>query len=288
MWLILKENVAILFDIARFYGHTASQFCNIHEGSILSRRLPSIIPSMEVPTVKLQAFLAQHGFGSRRGLETMIGEGRVTVDGTTATIGLRVIGTESIAIDGKKITVNAVRLRYFLINKPVGVVSTTNDELGRPTVLSLIPHVAERLYPVGRLDADSEGLILLTNDGDLANKLTHPRYGYSKRYRVTVEGLPTEKAIDHLERGVRLKEGYTNPATVEGLVERGERTTFEIAISQGWNQQVRRMCERVGYPVTRLVRVAFGPFKLDHLREKQYIELSPEEVEEKLLEMMRQ
>ncbi len=242
---------------------------------------------MEKPTVKLHAFLARLGFGSRRGIEAMIGEGRVTVDGSSATIGQRVTGDEAISIDGKKVTTTSVRLRYFLVNKPAGVVSTTNDELGRPTVLSLIPDIPERLYPVGRLDAESEGLILLTNDGDLANKLTHPRFGYVKRYRVTVEGLPSEKAIDHLERGVRLKEGYTNPATVENLVEKGELTTFEICISQGWNQQVRRMCERVGYPVVRLVRIAFGPFILDSLRDNRYLELSSEEVEEKFAQMMR-
>lgn len=233
---------------------------------------------METSTVKLHAFLAQHGYGSRRKLEAMIGEGRVSVDGSTATIGQRVTGLEAITIDGKKISVSPVRLRYFLINKPRGVISTTSDELGRANVLSLIPEVPERLYPVGRLDADSEGLLLLTNDGELVNRMTHPRFGFSKRYRVTVEGLPSEKAIDHLERGVRLKEGYTNPATVENLVEKGDVATFEISISQGWNQQVRRMCERVGYPVVRLVRVAFGPFILDSLREKQFLELSPEEV----------
>jgi 23S rRNA pseudouridine2605 synthase len=137
---------------------------------------------------------------------------------------------------------------------------------------------------VGRLDFESEGLMLLTNDGELANTMTHPRFGYEKRYRVTVEGLPSEKAIDHLERGVRLKEGYTNPAIVENLQEKGEYATFEIAITQGWNQQVRRMCERVGYPVVRLVRIAFGPFILDSLRDKRFIELSQAELQEKVAE----
>lgn len=236
---------------------------------------------MEKPTVKLQAFLAHHGFGSRRSLETLIAAGQITVDGAAATVGQRVTGDETIIISGKKITVQDAHLRYFLINKPVGVVSTTSDELGRPTVLSLLPLHDERIYPVGRLDIDSEGLMLITNDGELANLMTHPRYGVTKTYRVTVEGLPSEKAVDHLERGVRLKEGYTNPATVANIREKGNQTTFDITISQGWNQQVRRMCERVGYPVIRLVRIAFGPFILDTLRDKSWIELSLEEVKAK-------
>ena len=239
---------------------------------------------MEKPTVKLHAFLAHQGVGSRRKVEAMIGEGRVSVDGTTATVGQRVTGDEKITVDGRSVSSGPVQLRYFLINKPTGVVSTTSDELGRHTVLSLLPEMKERVYPVGRLDVDSEGLMLLTNDGELANKMTHPRFGYEKRYRVTVEGIPSEKAIDHLERGVRLKEGYTNPATVENLQEKGDLSTFEIAITQGWNQQVRRMCERVGYPVVRLVRIAFGPFILDSLREKRFIELTQAELEEKLTE----
>lgn len=239
---------------------------------------------MEKPTVKLHALLAHHGIGSRRAIEMMIGEGRITVNGTSATIGQRVTGEEKILIDGKVFNSTPVPLRYFLINKPVGVVSSTSDELGRPTVLSLLPTVSERLYPVGRLDVDSEGLMLITNDGVLANQMTHPRYGVRKKYRVTVEGIPTEKAIEHLKRGVKLKEGYTNPSTIENLSQRGERTTFDISISQGWNQQVRRMCERVGYPVVRLVRIAFGPFILDALRDKVWIELASEEVQATLLQ----
>lgn len=242
---------------------------------------------METPTVKLHAFLAQHGYGSRRSVEELIAEGKVRVDGKVATVGQRVTGDEAIKINGKLITVTETTIRYFLINKPVGVVSTTSDELGRPTVLSLLPTIPERLYPVGRLDIDSEGLMLLTNDGELANTMTHPRYGVEKIYRVTVDGVPSEKAIDHLERGVRLKEGYTNPATVENIKEKGGQTTFEITISQGWNQQVRRMCERVGYTVVRLVRISFGPFILDSLRENICIELSREEVTEKTKELMQ-
>lgn len=239
---------------------------------------------MEKPTVKLQAFLAHHGVASRRKAEEMIREGRVSINGVTAQIGQRVTGEEKIAVDGKELATQEETKRYFLINKPPGVVSTTSDELGRPTVLSLIPEIKERVYPVGRLDVDSEGLMLLTNDGELANKLTHPRYGYKKTYRVTVEGIPTEKAIDHLERGVRLKEGYTNTATVQNIQEKGNVTTFEITISQGWNQQVRRMCERVGYPVVRLIRIAFGPFILDSLRDKRFIEMTESELKEKLIE----
>lgn len=240
---------------------------------------------MEKPTVKLHAFLAQHGYGSRRTLEAMVGEGRITVDGTVAVVGQRVTGDEKILIDGRQVNATPATLRYFLVNKPVGVVSTTSDELSRETVLSLLPQMKERLYPVGRLDIESEGLLLLTNDGALANTMTHPRFGVVKKYRVTVEGIPSEKAIEHLERGVRLKEGYTNPAVVENLVERGERTTFEISISQGWNQQVRRMCERVGYPVVRLVRIAFGPFILDSLRDKVWIELTPDQVKSALQDL---
>ena len=231
---------------------------------------------MEKPSLKIHAFLAHAGILSRRAAERAVTDGRVTINGQRAVIGQRVTADDRVRFDGKPVIHASQQKRYFLVHKPLGVVSTTSDELGRPNVLSLLPPVSERLYPVGRLDVDSEGLLLITNDGELANKMTHPRYQVKKTYRVTVLGIPTEAAINHLERGVRLKEGYTNPAFTENLFtdHDAQKTTFDITISQGWNRQVRRMCERVGYEVVKLVRVRFGQFTLQQLQGRQWMELS--------------
>lgn len=170
---------------------------------------------------------------------------------------------------------------YVLVNKPEGVVTSTQDELGRRTILSLLPEFPTRLYPVGRLDLDSRGLVLLTNDGELANVMTHPKFGIEKTYVVTLSGSPSVAAIKHLERGVKLKEGYTNPATVTVLKKAEFSTKCSITINQGWNRQVRRMFERVGYEVISLQRVQFGPFTLKQLDGDVWkkIELSDEERE---------
>lgn len=225
-------------------------------------------------SIKLQAAIAHAGITSRRKAEELISTGKVTVNGERAHIGQRVNPTkDSITVNGKKLESAQENLRYFLVNKPVGVVSTVKDEQGRKTVVSLIPKIPVRVYPVGRLDIDSQGLLLLTNDGALAQKLTHPSFEVPKTYQVHVSGKMTPKALNHLRRGVKLREGFTQPAEVTVLVKEPDETIFEITIHEGRNRQVRRMCERVGYEVTQLIRVSFGPFTLDDLEEAPYKEI---------------
>lgn len=234
------------------------------------------------PTIKLQLFLARAGVASRRKSEALIETGIVTVNGKTATIGQRVHPTkDTIAVKDKIISVPQQH-RYFLVNKPVGYISTTSDERGRKTVLSLIPDINERLYPVGRLDRDSEGLMLLTNNGELAYKLTHPKFEIPKTYEVRVEGKPSKKALDHLRRGVKLKDGFTKPATVQVASYDEDSTWLEITITEGRNHQVRRMTERVGYTTLELVRTQMGPFDIGELDGQKYIEIPEDRIKELL------
>lgn len=225
--------------------------------------------------------MSQAGIASRRASEKLIESGKVIVNGETAHIGQRVNPkTDTVICNGETITPSEQK-RYFLIDKPIGVVSTTNDELGRKNVTQLLPkNVKERLYPVGRLDIDSEGLLLLTNDGELAQKLTHPKYEVEKTYHVFTKLNPTFNAIQHLRKGVKLKEGYTSPAKVERLSNDETGAWTEITISEGRNHQVRRMMERVGYEVEKLVRISMGPLHIDMLDGERVIELSEEQVQE--------
>jgi pseudouridine synthase len=238
---------------------------------------------METPvnTIKLHAFMAHQGVASRREAEKLIDQGAVLVNGEIAHVGQRIDPMkDEVIFKGKIITSQETEKRYFLVNKPVGVVSTTEDELGRPTVLKLLPKsLAQlRLYPVGRLDQDSQGLMLLTNDGDLTFWLTHPSHEVYKTYQVRVTSHPSSKALDHLRRGVKLKEGYTQPAQVEVLDEDTTTTLLEIKISEGKHRQVRRMMDRVGYPVITLKRTAIGPLHLDQLDGQQVLEVTAEEI----------
>ncbi len=233
-------------------------------------------------TIKIHAYLAQLGVASRRKAEEMVGEGKILVNGKPAVIGQRVIpGTDTISVEGVELTIDQ-NLRYFIVNKPRGVISTTSDELGRQSITTLIPkNVKERLYPVGRLDMDSEGLVLLTNDGGLTQKLTHPSYEVAKTYEVLVDRRPTPKALDHLRAGVKLKEGFTRPAEVSVLGdEMGGRIWLQITITEGRNHQVRRMLERVGYDTIRLIRTQMGPLDLAMLEQQRVRELTGEEVKE--------
>jgi len=225
------------------------------------------------PTQKIHVVIAHAGVASRRKSEDLVAEGKVVVNGKVAQVGQRVNSVvDAISVEGVTIG-SAATLVYYLLNKPVGIVSTTSDELGRPTVLTLVPKTSERLYPVGRLDIESEGLMILTNDGDFAYRYTHPKFEIEKTYHVEVAGEPTERALEHLRRGVRLKEGYTWPADVEALETNGENTWIAITIHQGWNRQVRRMLERVGYDTVRLIRVRIGEFELAQLAGKRVIEV---------------
>lgn len=214
---------------------------------------------------RLQKILARAGIGSRRACEELIAAGRVRVNGEVAVLGDRADpDADVIEVDGVRIGTRQ-GLVYYLLNKPRGVVSTASDPQGRPTVVDLVPR-RPRVYPVGRLDADTEGLLLLTNDGDLAHRLTHPSYGVEKEYLAEVAGTPSRGALRRLREGVELDDGPTAPATVS-LV--GDHL-LRIAVHEGRNRQVRRMTAAVGLPTLRLVRVAIGNYRLDGLAPGQW------------------
>jgi 23S rRNA pseudouridine2605 synthase len=224
--------------------------------------------------MRLVKFVASAGVASRRASEELIRTGRVAVNGETVTDPARDVGdADAVAVDGEPISQPSERIVYA-VNKPLGVVSTVRDTHDRPTVVSLVPSVA-RLYPVGRLDADTSGLILLTNDGQLAHRLTHPSFEVPKTYRVKVAGGPVgDSALGALRGGVDLEDGRTAPARVRAVA----RDTLEITIHEGRKRQVRRMCDAVGHPVRRLERIAFGPLRLGDLRSGAHRRLSGGEV----------
>jgi 23S rRNA pseudouridine2605 synthase len=222
---------------------------------------------------RLQKVLAGAGLGSRRACEALIEEGRVTVNGDVAFIGRRVDAeVDTVAVDGVPLSVRPGAVHY-LLNKPAGVVTTASDPQGRPTVVSLVPP-EPRVFPVGRLDADTEGLLLLTNDGDLAHRLTHPSFGVDKEYLAEVEEAPSPAALRRLRQGVMLEDGPTAPARVALVAPRALR----LVISEGRNRQVRRMCEAVGHPVVRLVRTRIGPVTDRRLRPGGWRTLRREEL----------
>jgi 23S rRNA pseudouridine2605 synthase len=225
--------------------------------------------------MRLAKYLARAGVASRRASEEIIGAGRVSVNGSPVTDPARDVGPEdAVAVDGKPVTTTRERVVYAL-NKPAGVVSTARDPQGRPTVVSLVPQT-ERLYPVGRLDIDTTGLILLTNQGELAHRLTHPSFEVEKTYRVLVSGLAVEeRVLRALSDGVELDDGRTAPARVR----RVSADTIEITIHEGRKRQVKRMCEAVGHPVKRLERIRFGPLELGDLPRGRWRKLSDPEVD---------
>jgi 23S rRNA pseudouridine2605 synthase len=222
---------------------------------------------------RLQKVLAKSGLGSRRTCELLIVEGRVRVNGAPARLGQRADGAhDHIEVDGIPLPVRE-GLAYYLLNKPVGVVCSAADPQGRQTVLDLLPE-APRVFPVGRLDITSEGLLVVTNDGELAFQLTHPSFGVVKEYVVEVEGKFSKDAVGHLRRGVQLDDGLTAPAKVSQLAPNSAR----ISIHEGRNRQVRRMCEAVGNPVRRLVRTRIGPLSDPALGPGKWRDLSVREV----------
>jgi len=226
--------------------------------------------------MRLAKYLAHAGVASRRSAEALIAQGRVSVEGETVTDPARDVHQDSrVAVDGRRLRGAEPRVVYA-VNKPVGVLSTARDTHGRTTVTELVPDRGLRLYPVGRLDADSSGLILITNDGELANRLTHPRYQVPKTYRARLAGPPiTEGALRGLRGGVQLEDGRTAPAEVRRL--RGSE--IELTIREGRNRQVRRMCEAVGHTVLELRRTGFGPLALGDLEPGAHRRLRADEVE---------
>ncbi len=227
--------------------------------------------------VRLQKVLAQAGIGSRRVCEEFIAAGRVTVNGEVAILGRRVDAeADTIDVDGVRVPTKA-GLVYYLLNKPERVMSTASDPQGRPTVVELVPD-EPRVYPVGRLDWETEGLLLLTNDGTLTLRLTHPRYGAEKEYLAEVDGVPTRAALRTLREGVALEDGRTAPAAVQLTQERGDTSALTIVIHEGRNRQIRRMCDAVGHPVRRLVRTRIGQLADRSLKPGEWRLLTPAEV----------
>jgi len=226
--------------------------------------------------MRLAKFLATAGVASRRASEEIVRAGRVTLDGQTVTDPAREVGPQDVvALDGKPVPHGQAERVVYALNKPAGVVSTARDPQGRPTVVTMVPQT-ERLYPVGRLDIDTTGLILLTNQGELAHRLTHPRFEVEKTYRAVVGGPAVdERALRRLREGIELEDGRTAPARVR----RVSADTIEITIHEGRKRQVKRMCEAVGHPVKRLERIAFGPLELGELPRGRWRRLSEEEID---------
>jgi 23S rRNA pseudouridine2605 synthase len=222
--------------------------------------------------VRLNAYLARAGVASRRGADELIRAGRVRVNGAVAELATYVGKDDRVELDGKHVGLEP--LAYVLLHKPPGVVTTASDPHGRPTVVGLVGHEL-RLAPVGRLDADTTGALLLTNDGPLAHRLMHPRYGVDKVYEVEVEGDPGPEALHRLRDGVELEDGRTAPAGARKL----GRSRLELTIREGKKHQVKRMCAAVGHPVRRLHRRVYAGLTLDGLREGEWRALGPEEVE---------
>jgi len=222
---------------------------------------------------RLQKVLARAGLGSRRTCEELIASGRVTVNGERAVLGRRVDPDhDEVAVDGTPIGVRD-GLVHYLLNKPRGVVTTADDPQGRPTVVALVPS-EPRVFPVGRLDMDTEGLIVLTNDGPLAHRMTHPSFGVEKEYVAHVEGTPSRRSVRRLREGVVLDDGPTAPARAALVAP----STIRLTIHEGRNRQVRRMCEAIGHPVVRLVRTRIGPLADRKLKPGRWRELTQDEV----------
>jgi 23S rRNA pseudouridine2605 synthase len=225
--------------------------------------------------MRLAKYLAHAGVASRRRAEELIAAGRVSVEGVVVLDPARDVTDEQpVSVDGRELA-GAERRVVYAVNKPLGVLSTASDTHNRPTVTELLAHTGLRLYPVGRLDADSTGLILLTNDGQLAHTLTHPSFEVPKTYRARVRGGPVgEPELRILREGVPLEDGMTAPAQVRQL--RGG--VLELTIHEGRNRQVRRMCQAVGHPVSELTRIAFGPLRLGELKPGAHRRLTDAEV----------
>lgn len=222
---------------------------------------------------RLQKVLARAGVASRRVIEEYIAEGRVTVNGDVAVLGRRVDpDADEVALDGTVVSLRSDAV-YYLLNKPAGYVTTTDDPQGRPTVVDLVPDDV-RVHPVGRLDYETEGLLLLTNDGSLTHRLTHPSFGVDKEYLAHVEGRPSRAALRTLREGVELDDGITSPAKVSSPSE----SVVRIVIHEGRNRQVRRMCDAVGHPVKRLVRTRIGPLADRSLEPGQWRPLTLDEL----------
>src|SRR5512138_1034287 len=230
---------------------------------------------------RLQKILAQAGVASRRHAEELIVAGRVTINGVVVTeLGTKAdAALDRITVDGKPLQ-RAEKKLYFVLYKPAGYVTTMSDPQGRPIVTSLLKEVRERVYPVGRLDYNTEGLLLVTNDGTWANRLAHPRHEVEKEYHVRVRGEISQQQLDQLALGIKLEDGMTAPGRTSRLSQSEHNSWFSLVIHEGRFRQVRRMCSEVGLTVVRLKRVRYGIVDLGNLKPGEYRLLSPQEVQQ--------
>jgi 23S rRNA pseudouridine2605 synthase len=231
-----------------------------------------------VAAERLQRLLARAGYGSRRAVEELIVDGRVTVKGRVAILGDRADPAEDeVQVDGLTVNLDP-NVRYYALHKPRGVVTTMRDPQGRRDIRGFLPAEGPRVFPVGRLDRDSEGLLLLTNDGDLANALLHPRFGVEKEYLAEVEGTPTARHAARLRRGVELEDGPARAKEARVTARAKDRGAMRVVMTEGRKREVRRLLAAVGVPVTRLVRLRVGPVRLGGLAPGALRELTNEEV----------
>ncbi len=230
---------------------------------------------------RLQKVIARAGITSRRKAEEMILEGRVKVNRkAVSTMGIKVDpDSDIVEVDGRRIAARPGLALYILINKPRGVISALSDPQKRPVVTALLKRIKTRVWPVGRLDYDAEGALLLTNDGDLGNRLLHPRYAVPKRYLIKVRGVPGESKLKKLERGVRLEDGRTLPCSVRLSRVTKENSWLELVVYEGRNRLVKRMCKAIGHPVTKLKRLEFAGLKVRGMKPGEYRTLTKKELE---------
>lgn len=237
---------------------------------------------------RLQKILAAYGFASRRKAEQLIEAGRVTVNGRPAGLGDSAVpGKDIIAVDGQRVSFSGNKY-YLALHKPRGFVTTMNDERERRCVAQLVGEVGERVYPVGRLDKDSEGLLLMTNDGEFANLVAHPKTHIAKTYRVTVRPNVNEEQLNRMSTGIVIDGKKTAPAKVRVLEQQQGRVVLEVVLYEGRNREIRKMCEALGLEVARLKRTAIGPVRLGMLPQGKYRELTKEEVRGLIAESKRE
>lgn len=220
--------------------------------------------------IVLQKYMAECGVDSRRKCQELISQNKVKVNGKVATLGTRVSDSDIILVNNKKIFMSAQEKNYIMIYKPRGYITTLSDEYGRKCVLDLVQDISTRIYPIGRLDKNSEGLLLMTNDGNFANQVIHPSKNILKTYRVTIKSCVTEKELTNLSTITQIDNKIIDPAEIKIIEYEKNRTVLEIIIKQGINRQIRKMCEQVGLEISRLKRISIGNLKLGNLKPGKY------------------